>query len=97
MKQKEKRPWRALVAEAAGTARDALTLSPQLTMEGDGRLSFRRTDGVLAYAPEYIHVAARGFIYEVEGEAMVITAMSRDLLEVRGTIHAIRLIREAKS
>lgn len=69
-----------------------MRLLPQVELEGSCELTVRRHSGILEYSHQQVVVLAGQIMYEVEGEGLIITSMSRDYLQIKGKLLGVRII-----
>ena len=72
---------------------DAVANVPRVEVLGDGELRMSPHRGILAYAPEEIHISGGKLVVLVRGSGLELRAMTPEELLITGTITAIEFLR----
>lgn len=82
----------AKVSRAFDVPGDVLGGQPRIELIGTGELRMERHRGILAYAPEEIHISGGKLVVRVKGSGLELRAMTPTELLVTGEIRIVELV-----
>ncbi|MDR3085101.1 MAG: YabP/YqfC family sporulation protein [Christensenellaceae bacterium] len=84
---------KAKIARELGLARSVMTGETRIHMEGDARMIIEGHSGLLEYTGESIRVRAKGMLLHIEGEKLMMEALTAEDLILVGKIDKILLLK----
>ena len=77
------------LAERLGISPEILSGEPKITVTGDYLVEIVNHKGIISLSEEQIEVNTRKYIYKIQGESLVITALTDEEICVSGNMKSI--------